>query len=102
VIPDAVFFQVGEVAVPRPENVLQVIVSPALGISVVNDQGNGGACCQPLEYSGQNLNLVRFLAGALTAPFTRPPPVQIFLDIRPIQFQAGGAAVNDCTDSGPM
>ena len=72
-IADTVFFQVCDIAMPWPEDILQFFICFTVGILVIDDQRNRCAGGISFKDAGKYFYLVRFLAWTCSAAFAGSP-----------------------------
>ena len=81
IVAQAIFLFVGVVSVARAENVFNRAVILRTLIGILNQQTNAGPGSHPLEYAGEDFNLVRFAALGSIARCSRTSAIEIVLQI---------------------
>jgi hypothetical protein len=80
-VPYAILGLIGKIAVAGAKKAPQFIIILALNVSIINDQADGGAGGQALEYSRQDFNFIGFPTAGGMSLHSGPPTGQFRVDI---------------------
>ena len=89
VVSQAIFVKIGEVGMPRTEEVFDIVIVLALLVGVEDDHCNGCTGAQTFEDTGEYLYLVIFLAPCLQIALPRLSSVKLGLNEGFIYFKTG-------------
>ena len=93
---------VGVIGMTWTKRLLDIAVIFGTWVGVAYQQGDGSARREPLIHAGYDLDLVGLIALSHKLRGPRSAPVQIRLDIRRTQGQAGWATIDHATDRWAM
>src|SRR6476646_407168 len=102
IIAYSVFVPIRIVGVARPERIGDIRVVLAARVLVADQQRDRRAGGGPLEHAGEDLDGIGFATLRDMPRRTRLAPIELALDVGLRQRKAGGAAVDDAADRGPV
>src|SRR5688572_26238219 len=101
-VSDAVFRFVGEIRMRRAVGRFHLRVSVGACVLVQHQDGNRRAQRAALEYAGENLAAVSFVARSDDPALTGPTAIKLALDVFFAQLNSRRAAIDDNTDATAM
>jgi len=102
VIPDAIFGLIGVIGMRRPEHGGHLGVSFRSRILVAHHDADRSAGGLTVEYSGENLAPILFLARGDDLTLAGAPPIEGELNFRDVEGNTGRTTVDDDTDAATM
>src|SRR5512140_3586673 len=102
VVAHAVLLPVGEVGVSWAVEIAQLIIVLRARVHAPHDERDRGAGGHALEDAGEDLDLVGLLALGRDRALAGLPAVEVLLDGRGVDDDAGRHAVDDHADAGPV